>query len=175
MRTFLWKGTSSIGYPNVAWRQICLPIEEGGQGIRNIIALNYALMSKHLWETSPIWVGWIYQYHLRDKSVWTVNNRTRSWKWRKLLRLHTVLQPHIEYQTASWEDILLWQDLWHEIGPLIHRFPQSPHVVETTLADKFNLVMFNGAWQWPIITDLECLEILHSLLTIHRGRDRIMW
>ncbi|KAK4382837.1 hypothetical protein Sango_2835200 [Sesamum angolense] len=28
-RTFLWKGTSSSGYPKVAWR-CCRPIEEGG-------------------------------------------------------------------------------------------------------------------------------------------------
>ncbi|KAK4384145.1 hypothetical protein Sango_3087200 [Sesamum angolense] len=29
-RTFLWKGTSSSGYPKVAWETVCRTIEEGG-------------------------------------------------------------------------------------------------------------------------------------------------
>ncbi|KAL0355264.1 UNVERIFIED_CONTAM: hypothetical protein Sradi_3973300 [Sesamum radiatum] len=49
LRTFLWKGSSSSGYPKVAWEQVCKPSMEGGQGIRDIQALNRALMSRHLW------------------------------------------------------------------------------------------------------------------------------
>ncbi|KAL0290173.1 UNVERIFIED_CONTAM: putative ribonuclease H protein, partial [Sesamum radiatum] len=49
LRTFLWKGTYSSGYPKVAWETVCLPIEEGDLGIKDILALNRALMSKHLW------------------------------------------------------------------------------------------------------------------------------
>ncbi|KAK4383483.1 hypothetical protein Sango_2770600 [Sesamum angolense] len=37
IRTFLWKGNSSSGYPKVAWESVCKPIEEGGQGIRDIL------------------------------------------------------------------------------------------------------------------------------------------
>ncbi|KAK4383788.1 hypothetical protein Sango_2744200 [Sesamum angolense] len=64
LRTFLWKGTSSSGYPKVAWEVVCRPIEEGGQGIKDIFALNRALMSKHLWavikqDRTSIWVDWI--------------------------------------------------------------------------------------------------------------------
>ncbi|KAK4384174.1 putative ribonuclease H protein, partial [Sesamum angolense] len=62
MRTFLWKGNSAVGYPKVAWSVVCKPIEEGGQGIRDILALNKALMSRHLWNViqnnqSSIWIG----------------------------------------------------------------------------------------------------------------------
>ncbi|KAK4383789.1 putative ribonuclease H protein [Sesamum angolense] len=61
MRTFLWKENSAVGYPKVAWSVVCKPIEEGGQGIRDILALNKALMSRHLWNViqnnqSSIWV-----------------------------------------------------------------------------------------------------------------------
>ncbi|KAL0298833.1 UNVERIFIED_CONTAM: hypothetical protein Sradi_6543100, partial [Sesamum radiatum] len=34
-----WKGSSGGGYPNVACQQVCRPIEEMGQGIRDILAL----------------------------------------------------------------------------------------------------------------------------------------
>ncbi|KAK4382666.1 Transposon TX1 uncharacterized protein [Sesamum angolense] len=74
IRTFLWKGNSSSGYPKVAWESVCKPIEEGGQGIRDILALNRALMSRHLWsvikhEKESIWVDWITLYRLRDASI----------------------------------------------------------------------------------------------------------
>ncbi|KAL0288031.1 UNVERIFIED_CONTAM: putative ribonuclease H protein [Sesamum radiatum] len=71
MRTFLWKGNSAVGYPKVAWSVVCKPIEEGGQGIRDILALNKALMSRHLWNViqnnqSSIWVKWIAHTRLRQ-------------------------------------------------------------------------------------------------------------
>ncbi|KAL0423233.1 UNVERIFIED_CONTAM: Retrovirus-related Pol polyprotein from type-2 retrotransposable element R2DM [Sesamum radiatum] len=61
LRSFLWKGTSSSGYPKVAWEVVCKPIEEGSQGFKDIFALNRALMSKHLWavikqDRTSIWV-----------------------------------------------------------------------------------------------------------------------
>ncbi|KAL0310233.1 UNVERIFIED_CONTAM: putative ribonuclease H protein [Sesamum calycinum] len=78
MRHFLWKGNSAVGYPKVAWSDVCRPMEEGGLGIRDILALNKALMSRHLWNViqsnqSSIWVQWIAHTHLRHKSVWTVD------------------------------------------------------------------------------------------------------
>ncbi|KAL0367490.1 UNVERIFIED_CONTAM: hypothetical protein Sradi_3639100 [Sesamum radiatum] len=48
-------------------------------------------------------------------------------------------------------------------------------LTDTTLDDSLNSVIVNGDWQWPPITDLECLEILHSLPTIHEGHDKIVW
>ncbi|KAK4383611.1 Retrovirus-related Pol polyprotein from type-2 retrotransposable element R2DM [Sesamum angolense] len=61
LRTFLWKGTFASGYSKVAWEAVCRPIEEGGLGIKDILALNHALMSNHLWavikqDRTSIWV-----------------------------------------------------------------------------------------------------------------------
>ncbi|KAK4382503.1 hypothetical protein Sango_2864600 [Sesamum angolense] len=72
LRTFLWKGTSSSRYPKVAWEAVCRSIEEGGLGIKDILALNRALMSKHLWtvikqDRTSIWVDWIIQVRLRAR------------------------------------------------------------------------------------------------------------
>ncbi|KAL0290020.1 UNVERIFIED_CONTAM: hypothetical protein Sangu_2591500 [Sesamum angustifolium] len=36
MRKFPWQGTSDHGYAKVAWSQVCIPYDEGGQGIRAI-------------------------------------------------------------------------------------------------------------------------------------------
>ncbi|KAK4384175.1 putative ribonuclease H protein [Sesamum angolense] len=131
MRTFLWKGNSGVGYPKVAWSVVCRPIEEGGQGIRDILALNKALMSRHLWNViqnnqSSIWVKWITHTRLRHKSVWTVDVRGGSWGWRKLLRLRDALLPYIEFKIGNGDAFSLWHDPWHSLGPLITRFPRGP-------------------------------------------------
>ncbi|KAL0300038.1 UNVERIFIED_CONTAM: putative ribonuclease H protein [Sesamum angustifolium] len=112
MRTFLWKGNSAVGYPKVAWSVVCKPIEEGGQGIRDILALNKALMSRHLWNViqnnqSSIWVKWITHTRLRHKSVWTVNVKGGSWGWRKILRLRSALLSYIEFKIGDGESFSL--------------------------------------------------------------------
>ncbi|KAL2223883.1 UNVERIFIED_CONTAM: hypothetical protein Sindi_2942600 [Sesamum indicum] len=76
LRAFLWKGTGNSGYAKVAWNDVCRPVEEGGQGIRDVATLNQALMSKKLCdvircERTSIWVDWLYASRLQDTSVWT--------------------------------------------------------------------------------------------------------
>ncbi|KAL2225727.1 UNVERIFIED_CONTAM: hypothetical protein Sindi_2976600, partial [Sesamum indicum] len=98
LRTFLWKGNSTSGYAKVAWKDVCKPIMEGGQGIKDIGILNRALMAKKLCDVircdrTSIWVDWLQHGRLRDTSIWTVDEKGGSWGWRKLLRLRTSIQP----------------------------------------------------------------------------------
>ncbi|KAL0304125.1 UNVERIFIED_CONTAM: hypothetical protein Sradi_6280600 [Sesamum radiatum] len=37
--SFLWKGTASSGYPKVVWDQVCKPLAEGRQGLREFLPL----------------------------------------------------------------------------------------------------------------------------------------
>ncbi|KAL0302139.1 UNVERIFIED_CONTAM: putative ribonuclease H protein [Sesamum calycinum] len=150
MRKFLWKGNSTVGYPKVAWSVVCRPIEEGGQGIRDILALNKALMSRHLWNViqnnqSSIWVKWI---------------------------AHTRLKHNL---IGDGESFSLWHDPWHSLGPLIMRFPRGPSWTNIPEGAKLSAVLIDGDCSWPLITDMECIEILHLLPTIHTGSDSIMW
>ncbi|KAL0420581.1 UNVERIFIED_CONTAM: hypothetical protein Slati_3081000 [Sesamum latifolium] len=46
LRSFLWKGTMGSGHAKVAWTRVCTPVEEGGLGIRNMFALNMAMMAR---------------------------------------------------------------------------------------------------------------------------------
>ncbi|KAK4380911.1 putative ribonuclease H protein [Sesamum angolense] len=163
MRNFLWKGNSAVGYPKVAWSIMCRPIEEGGQGIRDILALNKALMSRHLWNViqnnqSSIWVKWIAHTHLRHKSVWTVDVKGGSWGWRKLLRLRSALLPYIEFRIGVGESFSLWHDPWHSLGSLIKRFPRGPGRTSIPEAAKLSAVLVDGDWSWPLITIWNALK-----------------
>ncbi|KAL0285030.1 UNVERIFIED_CONTAM: hypothetical protein Sangu_2797500 [Sesamum angustifolium] len=180
IRTFLWKGNSSSGYPKVAWESVCKPIEEGGQGIRDILALNRSLMSRHLWsvikhEKESIWVEWIAYYRLRDASIWTVNAKRGAWSWRKMLELRGTLLPHIQLKIGTGESFSLWHDPWHNLGPLILRFPRGPQLTGTTPMATLSEVIEDNRWSWPLITDIAHLEIIQNLPSIHTGCNVITW
>ena len=69
----------------------------------------------------------------------------------------------------------MWKDLWHHLGPLITRFPRGPSLLGLDESAKLQVVINEGQWQWPFITDLECMEIIYMLPRIHGGDDRINW
>ncbi|KAL2228422.1 UNVERIFIED_CONTAM: hypothetical protein Sindi_1821900 [Sesamum indicum] len=103
---FLWKGTGDSGYAKVAWKEVCKPVAEGGQGLPEIGTLNRALMCKKLcdviWcDRTSIWVDWIYNERLRDTSIWIVSDHRGSWAWRKIVRLQTWLRPIVEYSIGD--------------------------------------------------------------------------
>ncbi|KAL2252829.1 UNVERIFIED_CONTAM: hypothetical protein Sindi_0077600 [Sesamum indicum] len=180
LRTFLWKGTTSSVYAKVAWKDVCRPMDEGGLGFKDISTLNRALMSKKLCDViqcdrTSIWVQWLYQDRLRERSIWTIREHGGSWGWRKIRRLRPFLRAIVDYQIGNGDRFLVWQDPWHHLGPLIEQFPQGPRHLRLEESAKLSLVISAGEWQWPTITDFECLEITHNLPLIFGGEDRVVW
>ncbi|KAL2252836.1 UNVERIFIED_CONTAM: Retrovirus-related Pol polyprotein from type-1 retrotransposable element R2 [Sesamum indicum] len=168
LRTFLWKGTTTTGYA------------KEGLGFKDIPILNRALMMKKLCDIimcdrTSIWVEWLYRGRLRDTSIWTIREHGGSWSWRKILRLQVFLRPMVDYQIRDGRRFYLWQDPWHYLGPLSDTFPRGPRLLGIEESAKLSTVISGGEWQWPLITDFECLEITHSLPTIHGGEDHIIW
>ncbi|KAL2248022.1 UNVERIFIED_CONTAM: putative mitochondrial protein [Sesamum indicum] len=180
LRTFLWKGTSTSGYAKVAWKDVCEPIKEGGQGIKDIGILNRSLIAKKLCDVircdrTSIWVEWLKQTRLHNTSIWTINEKGGSWGWRKLLRLRSSILPMMEFLIGEGRSFYLWKDPWHQLGPLIARFPRGSSLLGLDESAKLQVVINEGQWQWPFITDLECMEIIYMLPLIHGGDDRIKW
>ncbi|KAL2247997.1 UNVERIFIED_CONTAM: hypothetical protein Sindi_2652000 [Sesamum indicum] len=168
LRTFLWKGTSTSGYAKVAWKDVCKPIMEGGQRIKDIGILNRALIAKNLCDVircdrTSIWVEWLKHGRLRENSIWTINEKGGSWGWRKLLRLRSSILPVTEFLIGDGRSFFLWKDPWHHLGPLIARFPQGPSLLGLDESAKLQVVIDEGQWQWPFITNLECMEIIYTL------------
>ncbi|KAK4383897.1 hypothetical protein Sango_3109800 [Sesamum angolense] len=56
-----------------------------------------------------------------------------------------------------------------------HRYGKQIGRTNIPEAAKLSAVLVDGAWSWPLITDMECIEILHLLPTIHNGTDSILW
>ena len=49
-RNFLWGASEDVfKYPLVAWEKVCLPVEDGGLGVRRVGLFNQALLGNWLW------------------------------------------------------------------------------------------------------------------------------
>ncbi|KAL0313714.1 UNVERIFIED_CONTAM: Retrovirus-related Pol polyprotein from type-2 retrotransposable element R2DM [Sesamum calycinum] len=144
LRTFLWKGTSSSGYPKVG-----------------------RLFADQLRKVAKV--------RLRDCSIWTAKDNKGAWGWRKMLTLRHTLLSHIHFRIGDGTSFLLWHDPWHTLGPLISQFPRGPQMTNIEPLDKLSVVIKDGQWNWPLITDIACLEITHMLPPITEGQDRISW
>ena len=111
----------------VAWKDICLPKNEGGLCIPNIVTTNKALMTKHLWDLAnkkdSLWVKWCHNYIIKDVCLWTCTyNQNAYWTWRKLLKLREVVQPFIKHSVGNGKSTFAWLDNWHKLGPPVKRF-----------------------------------------------------
>ncbi|KAL0297916.1 UNVERIFIED_CONTAM: hypothetical protein Sangu_3171400 [Sesamum angustifolium] len=181
MRTFLWQGQSGRGNAKVAWAQICKPKAEGGLGISSLITMNQALILKQLWrllqnDGTSIWVDWVQQYRLRHSTFWTFNRTTGSWSWKKMLKLRPLLQRGVVYKVGDGSSFSLWQDIWHERGPLCLSYPRGPAVTGLPLSSTLSSVLQGNQWCWPASTDTDIVEIISQLPpTQPSAADRICW
>ncbi|KAL0283845.1 UNVERIFIED_CONTAM: hypothetical protein Sradi_7214700 [Sesamum radiatum] len=178
MRRFLWHGS---GNAKVAWEQICKPKQEGGLGIRSLMITNQALMLKQLWrliqnDGTSIWVEWIQRHRLRQSTIWTYNGATGSWGWKKLLKLRPLLQRGVIYKVGDGSSFSLWQDVWHERGPLCLTFPRGPVITGLPLSSPLSSVLQRNQWSWPASTDADIAEIISQLPpTQPSAADMICW
>ncbi|KAK9733319.1 hypothetical protein RND81_04G059600 [Saponaria officinalis] len=70
-----------------SWSDVCLPWDEGGFDVREILSWNKALMAKHLWNLDQgkggIWASWTRLYYLSSDHIWDVgitNHHAQSFR-----------------------------------------------------------------------------------------------
>ncbi|KAL0304753.1 UNVERIFIED_CONTAM: hypothetical protein Sangu_3066700 [Sesamum angustifolium] len=181
MRKFLWQGSAGAGNAKVAWDQLCQPKSEGGLGLRKLITVNQALILKQLWrllqnDGTSIWVDWIHHNRLRNTTIWTLNRDTGSWGWKKMLKLRPLLRRGVVYKVGDGSSFKLWQDIWHDRGPLCLTYPRGPAVTGLPLSSTLSSVLQRNSWCWPASTDTDIAEIISQLPpTFPTATDSICW
>ncbi|GJU09830.1 homeodomain-like protein [Tanacetum coccineum] len=129
IRGFLWcNGDYKRGKAKVAWVDNCLPLSEGGLGLRSLEVFNKAL-------------GGPYGIPIKADV---------SWGWRKLLQLRDRVRPHMWFKIGNGEATSIWFDYWCDYCPL-SRF-LSPREISNAGYDtcsKVSDLMVHNAWNWP--------------------------
>ncbi|KAL2933787.1 hypothetical protein RDABS01_016906 [Bienertia sinuspersici] len=87
-RSYLWHCTSSSKKMcPVSWEEVCIPKQEGGLGVRNLLHWNTAAVGKHVWAIAQkkdnMWVRWVHSVYIKDQD-WNTYKPTQicSWVWK---------------------------------------------------------------------------------------------
>ncbi|KAK4384462.1 hypothetical protein Sango_3058400 [Sesamum angolense] len=161
--------------------QICKPKAEGGLGMRSLVIMNQALILKQMWrilqnDGSSIWVDWIQRYRLRHSTLWIFNRTTGSWCWKKMIKLRPILQRGVNYKVGDGSSFSLWQDVWHERGPLCLSYPRGIEVTGLSLSSTLSSVLQRNQWCWLAATDSDIAEIVSLLPPMNPSTtDTICW
>ena len=119
-RNFLWGSSEGcFKYPLVAWDKVCLPVEMGGLGIRNVAPFNQALLGKWLWtyghEVTHLWRCVISSKYGEGQGGWSTNVCRRSHGcglWRSINEGWESFSKHLSFVVGEGTCIRFWHDRW---------------------------------------------------------------
>lgn len=140
--SFLWTGKNGSHIHWVSWRQICLPYEEGGLGVKQLAVMMAALQSKLAWayiQGDTLWASVLrLKYGHPTEARGKACPRAASHCWKNIQPLLGLIQDNSRWIIGR-GDKDFWRDRWlpYTIFPSSHKPPALPlhSVCETVLAD----------------------------------------
>ncbi|GKD24017.1 hypothetical protein Tco_1225720 [Tanacetum coccineum] len=184
MRGFLWcQGKLGGGKAKVAWNVVCLPMDEGGLGIRKLDAFNKALMTTQVWKLlsrkESLWVEWIHVYKLRGRSFWDIPYRgNMTWGWRNVLKLRPLIREFIWKKIGNGSTTSVWFDRWCIQSPLADLISsrdifREGFNKETKVCD----LVKNGVLDWPTswLSKYPSLNAIDSPVLAPNSHDLLEW
>ncbi|GJT84690.1 hypothetical protein Tco_1066407 [Tanacetum coccineum] len=152
MRNFLWaQGESQKGKSKVAWEVVCLPMKEGGLGVKRLKLFNIALMVPF--------------------------RGNMTWGWKKILQLRPLIRDHIWFRIGDGATCSLWFDKWCSSSPLASVVTSRDiHRAGLDMSSKVKDVFYNGGWVWPIELSSK-YPLLSTIVvpTVSTSLDTLEW
>ncbi|KAL8091470.1 hypothetical protein AgCh_033904 [Apium graveolens] len=168
---------------------VCLPREEGGLGLKNMLEWNKAQLIGHLLKiitnSGTLWALWVNKTVLKEKHLWTTKLPTNcSWNWKKILKLRPLALQFVSFRIGNGESISLWFDPWWQNACLASTL-NSPIISQYGLhhGDKLSAIIHEGTCCLPRANPMSHhLEpiLVHWLLTfdppaLAPGTDLLFW
>jgi hypothetical protein len=188
IRTFWWTGireeASSKALCLRAWKDICAPKNEGGLGIRNIQAMNQALIVMAAWrivdEPNDLLHAVLKSKYFYDSSIWRPNpNVPKSAFWASILKVLPILKAHCFYQITQgcisiWSTPWCqdWIDIYNNLIIQDDNFRYPAHVKDLWLPNQqdWNVQLIDTIFQEPLATNIKQTPIIHS-----QEKDILCW
>lgn len=134
---------------------MCTPKCYGGLGLKDLRKWNDTLLSKHVWNIvnnrNSLWVKWVYQFHIKDRSFWDIMFKDNmSWTWKRFLNVRKCVRPFVVSSIGNGENTSLWHDWWHPIGIISMLIPRREWISKG-FNDKSKVgdILVNGNYCWP--------------------------
>ncbi|KAL0889621.1 hypothetical protein Bca101_013604 [Brassica carinata] len=151
--SFLWSGQISgpVQY-KVAWSTVCLPMKEGGLGLRDFSTWNKTLCLRLIWllfeNGFSLWAEWMKANRMRGCSFWSCDiEKAKSWTWKSLLYLRPLAYRFLRAKLGDGKLISFWWDYWSPFGPLIEHFgPDGPRQLSVPINACVSEVCNDSGW-----------------------------
>lgn len=107
----------------VACSDICVPKEEGGLSLKQLITWNKAAVGSQLWKVISdkkcLWNTRARKVYFKGHSIWAVGEKNDDpWTWRKLLKIRGSFRLHTRTIIGDGRHTKLFYDSWLQSGPL---------------------------------------------------------
>jgi hypothetical protein len=114
-RNFLWSGNpQSNKSALVAWKQVCLPLNERGSGILDIAARNKCFLARQLWnihlKSDSLWIRWVHHFYLTHGTIWSSRvHKISSPLWKAIL----LLKDQLLNDCGGNAEVVNTLQMWH--------------------------------------------------------------
>ena len=196
-RNFLWGASEDVfKYLLVAWEKVCLPVEDGGLGIRRVGLFNQTLLGKWLWrfgkEGNRLWRQVIAAKYGETRGGWCtriVRGTHGCVMWKSITEGAKKFFGQIVYNVGEGDRISFWHDPWCGSNPLKDLFPNLFTHSQSKETWIFDLIVFaseggSRSWNfhfrrapenWEKENVCSFIEFLYSHMPRGEGDDTLTW
>lgn len=173
---FLWGGSSSSPKQiKVSWKECCKSKIEGGLGIRDIFQWNLASHLFHIWRiihptrTPSLWIAWIHDSWVKNKSFWTLKIPSNaSWCFKKMLLLRPLARRFTSFSIGANSQFFFWQDPWLNHTPIVQTYnSQLISIFESTSHARIEEFLDHRNWNLPLTNHLWAVELRSQITHVN--------
>ncbi|KAF3782671.1 putative ribonuclease H protein [Nymphaea thermarum] len=176
---FLWNEEDGSRHMHlVKWERLCLPLDEGGVGIRRLEDVNRAMLASRccrLLISKDPWANIYKEKYLSSHSLWTLNRSSNpSWGWKGLRWGWSWLQNKVEWKVGNGDQIRLWKDRWAG-QVLINRVDGNGYVL---LSNQLNISIRQvtcANQESPTLAMAAHLGVSSTNIRIRDAEDSLVW
>ncbi|GAU10707.1 hypothetical protein TSUD_424710, partial [Trifolium subterraneum] len=151
----------------VAWKKVCTPYEEGGLGLRSLIALNEAANLKLCWDLVHSVEDWAIILNSRVlRNGKPINHHVYSSIWSSIKQEANVILDNSTWKVGLGYSIKLWTDTW--CGNALVDTLNIPQNVLIWLPQRVSDIIQNQQWYIPPYLDnnFPTLKIMVQQVTL---------
>ncbi|CAL9009540.1 unnamed protein product [Prunus brigantina] len=166
-RSFFW---GKEGTPPVAWKDVCMPKDQGGLGVKMAKFFNLAALAKLGWicitDQSNWWVKVVTQKYLIHEIFFNLKKKSNhSVAWKSILDARQVLCKGLRWVVGNGGSIPFWTSHWVLPFPLLDLIPEHQRGY-LNLDQKVADFITNNSWDRIKLAHPIPVSCIHAAATV---------
>nr|XP_027067822.1 uncharacterized protein LOC113693489 [Coffea arabica] len=173
---FLWGSSGQVSkFQWISWPQLCLPVDEGGVGIRKLSEVYSAFSCKLWWNLragTSLWAEFMRAKYCKGQHPCQVEiKRQDSMTWKRMVNISRQTELSMVWLVKG-GSCNFWYDNWLGSGALCLKVPVIPEL-------SFRDFISNGSWDWQRLRSVIPAELIYSFSQqpVPEGeeQDELVW